>query len=174
GRYAPAVESLEIRCLPAHTITGAFGAGAGGGPQVTVLFDDGSRTSFFPFDPAFTGGVSVTTGQVNGTGVPDVVVGAGRGGGPEVKVFDGTQLLAGRAVSTADFMAFPANLTSGVTVAVGHVNSPAHADVVVAAGPGGGTRVKVFDGGDLVQGQATATADFTAFDPAFRGRIDLA
>jgi hypothetical protein len=174
NRYIPQGESLEPRCLPATTIMAAFGAGAGGGPQVTVLFDDGSRMSFFAFDPAFTGGASVTTGQVNGTGVPDVIVGAGRGGGPAVKVFDGAQLVAGNVVTTADFLAFPSTFAGGVTVAVGHINNPTHEDVIVAAGPGGGSRVKVFDGADLAQGQAVPTADFTAFDAAFQGRVDLA
>jgi hypothetical protein len=75
-------EELEPRTLPASTISAAFGAGFGGGPEVTVRFDDGSRLSFFAFDPSFTGGVSVALGKVNGSAVPDVVVGAGRGVAP--------------------------------------------------------------------------------------------
>jgi hypothetical protein len=168
------MESLEPRCLLASTITAAFGPGQGGGSQVTVLFNDGTRMSFFAFNPAFAGGLSVTTGLVNGTGIPDVIVGAGPGGAPEVKVFDGAQLLAGRVVATADFLAFPMSVQSGVTVATGHIDNPTRDDVIVGAGPGGGTRIKVFDGADLEQGVAVPTADFTAFDPTFQGRITLA
>src|SRR5262245_25310657 len=158
GRYAPKLEGLESRWLLANTITAAFGAGAGGGPQVTVLFDDGSRFSFFAFDPGFTGGLSVATGQVNGTGVSDVIAGAGPGGGPEVKVFDGAHLLAGEVLTTADFFAFNPGFAGGVTLALGHINGTAHKDVIVGAGPGGKTTVKVFDGADLANGVAVTTA----------------
>ncbi len=168
------IDNLEERDLPASTITAAFGAGPSGGPQVTVLFDDGSRMSFFAFDYAFHGGVNAVIGMVNGTGVPDVIVGAGRGGGPEVKVFDGAQLLAGHVVTTAAFMAFPANFLGGVSLAVGAVNGTGHQDVIVGAGPGGGPEVEVFDGSQLARGRAVATAAFFAFPTVFTGGVTLA
>src|SRR6516165_6190679 len=97
GTFRPRVEQLEQRTLPASTITAAFGAGPGGGPVVTVVFDDNSRFSFLAFPPNFNGGVSAILGRVNGTAVPDVIVGTGRGL-PEVEVFNGQQLLAGNVV----------------------------------------------------------------------------
>lgn len=61
----------------------------GAGPRVIVFNGDtGARVhSFFAFDPAFTGGVSVSTGDVNGDGMADVITGQATGGG-EVRVFD--------------------------------------------------------------------------------------
>jgi hypothetical protein len=61
----------------------------GGGPHVKVYGSDHTlRFNFYAYDPTFTGGVSVAVGDVTGDGTPDVVTGAGAGGGPHVKVFD--------------------------------------------------------------------------------------
>ena len=67
------------------------GAGAGGGPHVEVFSGkDGSLLqSFFAYDAGFSGGVSVAAGDVTGDGRADIITGAGAGGGPHVKVFDG-------------------------------------------------------------------------------------
>src|SRR5262249_58503165 len=70
-------------------------AGAGGGPRVSVLDGktgtplSGLLGSFFAYAPTFAGGVSVAVGDVNGDGTPDIITGAGPGGGPHVKVFSG-------------------------------------------------------------------------------------
>jgi hypothetical protein len=172
GTFRPRVEQLEQRTLPASTITAAFGAGPGGGPVVTVVFDDNSRFSFLAFPPNFNGGVSAILGRVNGTAVPDVIVGTGRGL-PEVEVFNGQQLLAGNVVPMANFFAFSTAFTSGVTLAAGRVNGTSHADVIVALGAGGPPEVSVFDGAALASGRVVATATFSAFDPRFLGGVSL-
>src|SRR5262249_54744430 len=65
-------------------------ADAGGGPDVKVFNADGSfRAGFFAYDPAFTGGVRIAVGDVNGDGYPDVICAAGPGGGPNVIAFSG-------------------------------------------------------------------------------------
>jgi hypothetical protein len=46
-------------------------------------------SSFFAYDSSFTGGVRVAAGDVNGDGTVDIVTGAGPGGAPHVKAFDG-------------------------------------------------------------------------------------
>jgi hypothetical protein len=66
------------------------GAGFGGGPQVLIfdatghLFDPG----FFPYNKNFRGGVYVTTGDLNGDGLDEIITGVGKTGGPHVRIYD--------------------------------------------------------------------------------------
>jgi FG-GAP-like repeat len=143
----------------------AVAAGAGGGPHVQVFNADGSsRFAFFAYDTGFTGGISVATGDVTGDGIEDVITGAGPGGGPHIKVYDGVS-----GSELRSFFAFSPFFRNGVSIAVGDVNRDGFAEVVVGAGPGGGPHVKVFDGatgGEL--------RSFFAFDSRFRGGVSVA
>lgn len=115
--------------------------GSGRGRQPTVKVFDGVTLrevgSFDAFSSTFKGGVSVAVGDVTGDGRADVVVGAGVGGLPEVKVYSGKQLFPTpskmAAVAPApvrDFMAF-GGYRGGVNVAAGDVNGDGKADIVV-------------------------------------------
>jgi hypothetical protein len=68
------------------------GAGPGGGPHVRVFsgVDLAELASYFAYDVAFVGGVTVTAGDYNGDGVIDVITGPGWGGGPHVRARPGT------------------------------------------------------------------------------------
>jgi hypothetical protein len=142
------------------------------GSTVTVYSTtNGVRTQVASFDayPGFGGGVSVATGDVNGDGVDDVVTGAGPGGGPHVKVFDGASLLKGQVVLIESYFAYDISITTGITVAVGDVTAEGVASVITGAGQGGGPHVKVFDG------QTTAVqASFFAYAPSFAGGVSVA
>jgi hypothetical protein len=141
------------------------GAGFGGGPHVKIF--DGRTgaevAGFLAYDPAFTGGVCVGVGDVNGDGRPDIVTGAGPSGGPNVRVFDTAGHLE------ANFMAFGAGFTGGVNLAVGDVNGDRKADIVVGAGVTGGPHVKVLDGSTGAE-----LASFLAYDPGFTGGVSVA
>ncbi len=153
------------------------GAGPGAGPRVQVFdgktLSSSNQTqlaSFNAFDPGFVSGIFVSSGDVNGDGFADVVVGAGAGAGPHVKVFDGNSLLSGNVTELASFFAFDAGFVSGVNVGVGNINGDKFADVIVGAGNGGGSHVKVFDG-QTISTARTELASFFAFDAGFVGGI---
>ncbi len=142
------------------------GAGPGGGPHVRV-FDgaDGSeRFSFFAYDPNFAGGVRVATGDVNGDGVSDVITGAGPGGGPHVKVFDGT---TGDEIRS--FFAFDDGFRGGVFVAAADLNGDGQVDIITGAGAGGGPHVRVWSGLD-----GSLLHEFFAYSPGFAGGVQVA
>jgi autotransporter-associated beta strand protein len=119
----------------------ATGAGLGGGPEVKVFDSDTGALvqDFYAFDPRFLGGVTVAVGDVNGDGTPDVIAGAGLGGGPEVKVFSGTD-----GSVLMDFMAYDPAFAGGVFVAAGDVDGDGKAEVITGAGIGGGPHVRVW------------------------------
>ncbi|WP_442511182.1 Ig-like domain-containing protein [Novipirellula sp. SH528] len=151
------------------------GAGPGGGPHVKVFdgLTGATLHSFFAYDPQFTGGVFVATGDVSGDGFADIITGAGAGGGPHVKVFSGST-----GAELASFFAFSDSFTGGVRVATGDVNGDAQDDIIVGAGPGGGPHMRVFDGhtASLLPQTGTLTpdhilSDFFAFDPVFTGGV---
>ena len=144
----------------------ALGAGAGGGPVVVVADPStGSQvTRFFAFEPAFTGGVSVASADVTGDAIPDVIAGAGSGGGPRVRVFDGA---TGQPIQ--DFFAFEPTFTGGVTVRAADFTGDGRADQVIAADQGGGPRVRIIDGRT-----GATVADFFAFEATFTGGVRTA
>src|SRR5207244_8668400 len=97
-------------------------------------------------------------------GVQDIITGAGPGGGPHVKVFDG---VTGQVI--ASFFAYDAGFTGGVNVTAGDVNHDGNADIITGAGPGGGPHVKVFSGADM-----SLLASFFAYDAGFTGGVNVA
>ena len=118
-------------------------AGEGGGPAIAILNSQTGEVleSFFAFDPAFTGGVFIAVQDFNGDGILDIIAGAGTGGGPEVRIFDGASLNVLGA-----FYAYAQDFTGGVRVATLDFNNDGILDLVTGAGPGGAAHVKVFDG----------------------------
>jgi hypothetical protein len=65
------------------------GADAGGGPDVEVFdgTNHGSLGGFLAYAPAFSGGVRVAAGDIDGDGKPEIVTASGSGSTTEVKVF---------------------------------------------------------------------------------------
>jgi hypothetical protein len=149
------------------------GAGPGGSPHVRAFSASGASLGpgFFAYDPNFNGGVNIAVADVLGNGHDDIITGAGAGGGPNVRVFDGaTGALA------ASFMAGPNSVTlffddsnpfrSGVRVAAVDRLGDGHADIITSFGPGGSPVVQTFDGDTL-----NLIDSFFAYNPAFQGGV---
>src|SRR5205085_1014693 len=146
----------------------AVGAGAGNMPLVRA-YDAATgklRFTILAAPSTFRGGVRVAVGAGNVDGTPDIITGAGPGGTPLVRVFDG---LTGTAVQS--FYAFPTTFAGGVTVASADENGDGVADVVAGAGASyaGGPAVAVFSGVDDAR-----LLGFAASDPHYGGRVRVA
>ncbi len=166
------------------------GAGRGGSSQVSVI--DGTKfgqtvngliqssaflTSFFAFPLDFTGGVYVAVGDTTGTGRPNLIVGAGQGGGPQIELIDGTRFtqlqpngqIANSALISSVFAltpSFPGGVPVGFSRAVGPNGTRA---VLTAAGPGGSPQLGEFDALTL-----RALSAFFALPQSFSGGFWIA
>src|SRR5207244_2395350 len=130
--------------------------GQGGGPRIRVFSGKTglALADFFAYEPDFRGGVFVAAGDTNGDGKAEIIAGTELGGGPRVRVFDGTT----QAV-IKDFFAFESSLRSGVRVGAADINGDGKAEIVVTAANSGAARVRILNAADL-----TAFEDFFALD----------
>ena len=120
-----------------------------------------------PFEAAFTGGLFVSTGDIFGTGTPDVVVSPDEGGGPRVQIRDGKT-----GVVRADFFGIDdPGFRGGARTAVADLTGDGVPDLIVAAGVGGGPRVTVFDGAELRAGRQTPIANLFVLEQALRNGV---
>jgi len=167
----------------------AAGTGASQEPLVHVYDAVSGQqvASFDAFDPNFLGGVRVAIGDVNGDGVPDIIIAAGPGGGPEVRIIDGTKLTMvdpngeiDDAAVLASFYAYDPRFPGGVFVAFG-VSAGGRPEIITGADSGGGPHVKVIDATKLGQllpnsqiADSALVGQFYAYDPRFTGGVRVA
>lgn len=147
------------------------GAGPGGGPHVKIFSAEGVvEHQFFPYDAAFRGGVDVAafapprrTSRSSSSSGGFVTV-PGKGGGPDVKVYDKDAELK------KEFQAFDAGFNLGLRVAAGNGStSNSGSEIAVVPASGGGPHAKLFSttGKQLFSG-------LIAFEPWWRSGYDIA
>jgi hypothetical protein len=148
-------------------------AGPGGGPHVIVWSINPSlsyatvQSGFFAFEPTFTGGITLSTGNLNGDTFDDIIVGAGAGGGPRVAAFAGNANYASNPTTRiADFFAYDPSFNKGVNVAAGNVASGQFDEIITGAGQGGAPHVAVWQNSAAQPLVWTKINEFFAFSPA--------
>jgi hypothetical protein len=141
--------AYEVQALPQGSRIFAVG-GAPGRVQVRRGSDGVLVTDFTPYGPAYTGGVAVAVGDVDGDGFPDLVT-APLAGNPHVKVYSGKAFADGSfnpgspdASLLTSFFAYGLNFNVGANVAVGDISHDGFADIVTGA-TAGNPQVKVYD-----------------------------
>jgi uncharacterized delta-60 repeat protein len=140
-------------------------ADQGGPPTVKIFTPTGTLLrQFDAYGAAFTGGVRVALGDVNGDSVPDLFCAPGPGGSPIVNIFDGLTFNLIRQIQV-----YGLSFTRGVNIAVGNVRGNANLELVTAPDVGGAPFVNIFrvsDGSFLGQIQV--------FGPTFTLGVRLA
>ena len=116
---------------------------------------------FRPFG-SWNGSFTMGFGDLNGDGSSEIITGAGRGGGPQIRIFNNSGQVKGA------FMAYDSLFRGGVNIAVGDLDGDGKAEIVSGAGLGGGPHVRVFDS------QSRVRAQFMAYDKDFRGGVNVA
>ena len=153
-------------------------AGPGGGPHVVIWTITAGvpyatvQSGFFAFEPGFTGGITLATGNINGdvsasgNALDDIIVGAGAGGGPRVIAFAGNANFAAinNQSQLVDFFAYAPEFNLGVNVAAGDRTGDTKDEIITGAAQGGGPHVQVWQ---ISNGTANSIQSFFAFDPSF-------
>mgnify|MGYP000421619878 CR=1 FL=1 len=140
------------------------GAGPGGGPHVRVFDARGKLLlQFFAYAPSFKGGVTVASGDINGDGKDEIITGAGPGGGPHVRVFDG------KGSEVMQFFAYDKSFRGGIKPAFGKVTSKnGKANIITVPMSKSESRIRVFDK------TGRQVAEWLAFHSKFKGGASIA
>lgn len=140
--------------------------GGGAKNEVKVFTAQGIlKTKFRPYNQNFAGGVSLSVGDIDGDNIDEIITGAGPGGGPHVRIFNGSGQLKG------EFMAYESSFRGGIQVAAGNLNYGAKAsqdEIIVSPGAGRQPQVRIFSA------KGRLLSSFSAFNDNFRQGFSVA
>lgn len=148
--FAPSAEAVDHISPEARIYSG-------GTPQLI--------NSFNAFDAAFKGGGKIASGDMNGDGKDEIVIGAGRGGGPQVRMFNENGDFTGYS-----FFPFHPDGRSGVDVAMADTDGDGLDELITSQLYDGQAWVKVYE----FDAAKTIRAEFIAFSTSFEGGAHVA
>jgi hypothetical protein len=159
---------MLVNVIPAISSYAVGMPGAPGKPAEVQVYDgNGSRllATVIPF-PGRQGDVSVAMGDVDGDGVYDLIVGAGRDQAPEVVVYSGSARNGRNAftVELARFRPFAAEARGGISVTAAPIDGTTADNIIVGSGPGIASEVRVYSS-KLPSSSGSAPALFSTFRP---------
>lgn len=142
------------------------GAGFGGGPQVRIFSRKGKVLGqFFAYNENFRGGVNIAAGDIDGDGKAEIITGAGKGGGPQVRIFDNK----GKALG--QFWAYEKDYRGGARIALGNIRAgtrDAKKEIITAPGAGHASEIRVYDN------HGARLENFMAYGENFLGGVNVA
>jgi hypothetical protein len=146
----------------AHTITLSAAATGSGTHSMLV-------TGFLPEGSTYKSGLYVAAGDVDGTGLNEIVTSRSTGS-PMVRVFTFNGGTPGLYTQTLAFAPYTTkeNVHSGAVIAVGDLNDDGLAEIVTAPGAGVAVTVREFSG---ITG--TKLRQFTGFESSFKNGVSL-
>lgn len=132
--------------------------------EVDILDASGVTTvSFNPFDEKYRGDGSLAVGDLGSDGTEEIVVGAGHGQEPKIKVYrqDGSLI--------NEFLAYNPTLDSGINIALCDLTGDGIKEIVTAPKYRGTPQVKIFETDGTV-----INSGFFAYSESFKGGVSVA
>jgi hypothetical protein len=159
--FAASAASLDVPIAPLNLVIYPTMPGR----PATVIAIDTHDHRYFHLDvmAGFAGGIQAAAGDVNGDGFVDLVVAAGKGGGPAIQVFD---LFTGHLLQ--QYFAYDPAFRGGISLAVADVDGDG-ADDIITGTLTGVPEVREFSGRT-----GAKIADFLAYPADFTGGIRVA
>lgn len=149
------------------------GVPEGFGPHVRVF--DGQTglaaitAGFFAYEQNVRTGIRVASGDLDGDGTDEIIVGTGNGAGTHVRTFNA----AGEIVFTPGFFVYDQTDRSGIKVAAGDIDGDGKAEIITGSGPGRTPEVKAYTRyGDLVASFAPYPANYILGVKVAAGDVD--
>ncbi len=140
--------SAEPR-VPGAALVYRFANSTGNKPAVAIALANkmelrsssgATLAAWYPFTDRYRGGITFAVCHFERGGEAQLLVGAARGGGPHVRLFN----LDG-SIYRSGFFAFPRASRGGVQVACADVTGDGRDDIIIGAGVGNSAEIKLFD-----------------------------